>query len=89
MMIHISLDVIGKIVWNAPIIGTLEIVSYVYMVGCTFLPLGHVLQTRSLILVEAFTEWMPSRSIAWLNAVAGIVTVLYLGALAVMGAAGR
>lgn len=86
MMIHITLDVFAKIVWNTPIIGTLEIVSYVYMVGCTFLPLGHVLQTRSLIVVEAFTGWMSPRGLLRLNAVVGIATVLYLGALSAMGA---
>lgn len=86
MMVHISLDVIAKIVWNAPIIGTLEIVSYIYMVGCTFLPLGYVLQERSLIVVEAFTDWMSPRGLLCLNAVMGVLTVFYFGAMAVMGA---
>ena len=41
MMVHVTADVVLKITLNWPVAGTLEIVSYVYMVACTFLPLAH------------------------------------------------
>jgi TRAP-type C4-dicarboxylate transport system permease small subunit len=85
MMIHISADVVAKIAWNAPIIGTLEIVSYIYMVGCTFLPLAHVLRTRSMIVVEAFTGALSPRGLARVSTVTGLLTFIYFGALAIMG----
>ena len=42
----------GDVALNQPIMGTLEIVSFIYMVGCTFLPLAHVQLSRTLIIVD-------------------------------------
>jgi TRAP-type C4-dicarboxylate transport system permease small subunit len=85
MMVHVAADVILKVSLNAPIMGTLEIVSFIYMVACTFLPLPHVLASRGLIVVELFTQKMTPRNLLGLDAVVGLSTVLYLGLLGVMG----
>lgn len=85
MMLHVAADVVLKVALNAPIMGTLEIVSFVYMVACTFLPLPHVLASRGLIVVELFTQKMAPRDVLRLDAVVGVTTVIYLGLLGVMG----
>lgn len=85
MMFHVAADVILKVTLNAPIAGTLEIVSFIYMVACTFLPLPHVLASRGLIVVELFTQKMALRNVLLLDAVAGVTTVIYLLLLGVMG----
>lgn len=85
MMLHVSADVILKVALNAPVMGTLEIVSFIYMVACTFLPLPHVVASRGLIVVELFTQKMAPRDILRLDAIVGLATVLYLALLGVMG----
>ena len=59
MMVHVSLDVLGKALLRQPITGTLEIVSSYYMVACIFLPLGWVQQERRHIAVELWQESLP------------------------------
>ncbi|WP_421996375.1 TRAP transporter small permease [Reyranella sp.] len=85
MMLHVAADVILKVALNAPIMGTLEIVSFIYMVACTFLPLPHVLASRGLIVVELFTQKMAPRDLLRLDAIVGVATVIYLALLGVMG----
>ena len=72
MMLHVAADVILKVALNAPIMGTLEIVSFIYMVACTFLPLPHVLASRGLIVVELFTQNMAPRNVLRLDAIVGV-----------------
>ena len=85
MMVHVSADVIMKVTLNQPIMGTLEIVSFVYMVGCTFLPLAHVQLSRTLIIVEVFTQNLPPEKNLRLDIGAAVLTVAYLLLLAIMG----
>jgi TRAP-type C4-dicarboxylate transport system permease small subunit len=85
MMVHVSADVIMKVALNEPIMGTLEIVSFVYMVGCTFLPLAHVQLSRELIIVEVFTQKLAPEKNLRLDIAAAVLTVAYLLLLAVMG----
>jgi TRAP-type C4-dicarboxylate transport system permease small subunit len=85
MMVHVSADVIMKVALNQPIMGTLEIVSFVYMVGCTFLPLAHVQLSRTLIIVEVFTQKLPPEKNLRLDIAAAVLTVAYLLLLAIMG----
>lgn len=61
MMVHVSLDVIGKALLSAPITGTLEIVSSYYMVACIFLPMGWVQWQRRHIAVELMQGILPPR----------------------------
>lgn len=85
MMVHVSADVIMKVALNQPIMGTLEIVSFVYMVGCTFLPLAHVQLSRTLIIVEVFTQKLAPEKNLRLDIAAAVLTVAYLLLLAIMG----
>jgi TRAP-type C4-dicarboxylate transport system permease small subunit len=86
MMLHVSADVLMKVALNQPIMGTLEIVSFVYMVGCTFLPLAHVQLSRNLIIVEVFTQKLAPEKNLRFDIAAAVLTVAYLLLLAIMGA---
>ena len=86
MMLHVSADVLMKVALNQPIMGTLEIVSFVYMVGCTFLPLAHVQRSRNLIIVEVFTQKLAPEKNLRFDIAAAVLTVAYLLLLAIMGA---
>lgn len=85
MMAHITADVLAKVLLDSPIIGTLEIVTYIYMAACTFLPLAYVLLSRTMITVEVFTQKMSGRSIVRLESVTNLITFMYFLMLAVMG----
>lgn len=86
MMLHITGDVIGKMVFNSPIIGTLEFVAVIYMVATIYLSLAHVQAGRSHIIVELFTQRMSDRGKLKLDTVCGLLTAIYLGLMAWMGA---
>ena len=56
MMFHITFDVFGKYLFNAPLPATLEIVSHYYMVVVVFLPLAMVEKRDAHISVEVLTQ---------------------------------
>jgi len=59
MMLHITLDVIARNVFNYPLPGTITIVSYYYMAIVAFMPLAFAEQKSAHISVEVITEHMP------------------------------
>lgn len=61
MMLHVSLEVLLRYVFNAPMVGTLETVSYYYMVAAVFLPLALVEHRRAHIRVDVFVQLLPRR----------------------------
>ena len=42
MMLNIVADVVSKLIWNAPIQGTVEVSSYYYMIALVMLPMAFV-----------------------------------------------
>lgn len=58
MMLHVVLDVFMKYVFNHPVPGTLEVVSYYYMVGAVFLPIAFVEMARGSVAVDLFYSMM-------------------------------
>ena len=78
MMAHIMIDVIGRVLFNHPFQGTIEIVSAYYMVAVSFLPLAYINRTEGQIFVELFTRKMSSRSLFRLDALVNVVTLVYL-----------
>lgn len=82
MMVHVSLDVSGRLVFSAPLGGTLETVTYIYMVGCVFLPLTMVQRRRQQIIVEVFSQVLPPRALALLDGLVGIAGVGFMLAIA-------
>jgi TRAP-type C4-dicarboxylate transport system permease small subunit len=78
MMIHVTADVTGRTLFNAPIVGTLEIVSAYYMAALSFLPLALITRERGHIIVELFTGWMTRRGRTLLDAAVAIVSLIYV-----------
>jgi len=64
MVLHVIIDVTGRFVFNHPLTGTLETVTYYYMVMVTVLPFAYVTRRQGQIVVELFTGWMPARWLA-------------------------
>ena len=82
MALHVVLDVGGRYIFNAPLPGTVEMVSHYYMVGVIFLPLAYVQSRRGHFVAEIFTQRMPPLVVAVLEAVVTLVTALLLAFLA-------
>ncbi|WP_434288162.1 TRAP transporter small permease subunit [Celeribacter sp. SCSIO 80788] len=59
MMAHITLDVALRFFFDGRLIGTLEVVSYYYMVAIVFLSLGFVELRGEHIRVDLFAQMMP------------------------------
>jgi len=62
MMVQITIDVIGKYLYNLPIPATIAIVSNYYMVVVAFLPLALAERRNSHISVELVTDLLPQRA---------------------------
>jgi len=59
MMAHITIEVSGRYFFNARMVGTLEVVSFYYMVILVFLGFGYVESRREHIRVDLFVQMMP------------------------------
>lgn len=78
MMVHITVDVAGRVLFNQPLEETIEIVSAYYMVAVAFLPLAWIAANEGHIIVELFTRKMPQRARLRLDTVVNTVTVAYM-----------
>lgn len=85
MMLHVSADVILRFVVNEPIIGTLETVSYYYMVLAVFLPLASVERAGEHIRVDLFVQLMPRWLQLGLYLMGCVIGLAYFGVLAWQG----
>ena len=81
MMIHVSADVIAKLVFRSPLIGTLETVSLFYMVAAVFLPLAAVQRERGNVFIELFTQNLNKRAQKALDAFALLLTLVLTATL--------
>lgn len=82
MMAHITIDVIGRVVFNHPFQGTIEVVSAYYMVAVSFLPLAYISRHEGQIIVELFTRAIPPRAMFRLEVMVNVVTFAYLSMFA-------
>jgi TRAP-type C4-dicarboxylate transport system permease small subunit len=82
MMLHVVIEVTGRYLFNHPFPGTLESVTYYYMVMVVALPFAYVTRTQGQIAVEMFTSWLPDRWIRFIDAFAGFLMLIYVGVLA-------
>lgn len=82
MMAHITIDVIGRVIFNSPFHGTIEIVSAYYMVAVAFLPLAYITRHEGQIIVELFTRGLSDRSLFRLDIVVNVITLAYLAVFA-------
>lgn len=86
MMLHIAADVTGRVLFNSPLDGTIEIVSGYYMVAVTFLPLAYVTRYEGHIIVELFTRKLPQPRLMRLDATVNVLTLVYMSAFTWMTA---
>jgi TRAP-type C4-dicarboxylate transport system permease small subunit len=77
MMLHVTADVAGRTLFNRPLKGTIEYVSFYDMVALSFLPLGWIARERGHIIVELFTGWMRDGPKRLLDAAVGAVTLVW------------
>lgn len=79
MVAHVVIDVTGRYFFNHPLPGTLESVTYYYMVMVTALPFAYVTRSQGQITVEMFTNWLPRRWLYLLEAAVGVIVLVYVG----------
>ncbi|NQV55203.1 MAG: TRAP transporter small permease [Rhodospirillales bacterium] len=81
MMLHVTLDVLGKFFFTAPAPATIETVMFYYMVALVFLPFAYIARGEGHIFVELFTRKMSTRSRSFLDGIMGILTLIWVLAL--------
>ena len=81
MMGHVVLDVFMKFTFNSPIIGTLETVSYYYMVGAVFLPLAAVELKKEHVHVDLFIQFFSPRLRQVILVLVHLLGIAYFGGL--------
>src|SRR5258708_15110596 len=78
MMLHVTVGVAGRTIFNHPCEGTTEIVSAYYMVVAAYLPWAWVTRNNGHLSVDLFTLRMSPRSVFWLEVAAKIATLVYV-----------
>lgn len=78
MMLHVTADVFARNVLNAPLFGTIEIVSNYYMVAVSYLPLAWIVKHEGHIFVELFTRNLSPRTLLRLDTYVAVITVVYV-----------
>lgn len=82
MMLHVTADVIGKYVFNAPIPGTAEVVASYYMISVVFLPLAWLEVKNGPIVVELFYEMGSPRAKRTMVALGTLLSLIFYGVIA-------
>ena len=80
MMTHVTIDVLGRYVFNRPIEGTTEIVAAYYMVVVAYMPWAHIATRDSHIVAGFFKQIGSKRFDRWLEIAVKIATMIYLAA---------
>jgi TRAP-type C4-dicarboxylate transport system permease small subunit len=81
-MVHVNLDVALRYLIGAPLSGTIEIVSYYYMIALVFLPLAAVERRNGHISVELVSQKLSPRHQRILIGLVSLVSAVYFGLLA-------
>ncbi len=79
MMVHVGADIALKLLFNAPLVGTLETVSYYYMVGIVFLALPFVELRREHVAVDLFFVKLPQGAQVVVYAAGMVLAAGYYG----------
>jgi TRAP-type C4-dicarboxylate transport system permease small subunit len=78
MMLHVTVDVTGRYVFNRPIEGTTEVVAAYYMVMIAYLPWAWIAARDSHIVAGLFRQIGSPRFDFWVEISAKLLTILYL-----------
>ena len=82
MMAHVGFDIALKLLLNKPLIGTLETVSYYYMVSVVFLPLAYIELRHEHVSVDLFFGMMSNKLKIIAYVFGGLLGISYLGIFA-------
>lgn len=85
MMLHVTADVAGRYLFNAPLTGTIVIVAHYYMVFVSFIAIGVAEEKRVHISVEIVTDLLPRPVQSGLGVISGLVTVGVICLVAIAG----
>ena len=85
MMLHVTADVAGRYLFNAPLPGTTVVVANYYMIIVVFIALGVAEEKRAHISVEFLTDMMPARVRNGFSIFSGILTVAVIAAVMMGG----
>ena len=85
MMLHVTADVLGRYLFNAPLPGTIVVVANYYMVILVFIAIGVAEEKKAHISVEFLTDLMPKRPQTVLSVLASALTVGVMVVLMVAG----
>jgi len=69
MMLQVCADAAMRTLLNSSVPGTLEIVSFYYMVAVVFLPLAYIQLHRGHVIIELFTAGLGPRATSFLDGV--------------------
>jgi TRAP-type C4-dicarboxylate transport system permease small subunit len=78
MMIHVSIDVTARTVFNNPFAGTTEIVSGWYMVAVAYLPWAWITQTNNHIVAGVFERIGSERFGYWVEIAVKMFMLFYV-----------
>ena len=78
MMIHVTVDVTGRTLFNHPFSGTTEIVAAYYMVAAAYLSWAWIARHDSHIRVEVFTRNASPRFNHRLDIAVKVLTIAYV-----------
>ena len=81
MMLQTVADVVLRYLFNMPIEGNLEIVSYYHMVAVVFLPLGLVELRHEHINVDLFINWFSRRNRNLFYVLASAIGIFFVSML--------
>jgi TRAP-type C4-dicarboxylate transport system permease small subunit len=82
MMIHVSVDVTGRTVFNRPFAGTTEIVSAWYMVAVCYLPWAWLTRHDNHIVAGVFERIGTPRFGYWIEVAVKVVMLVYVSVFA-------
>lgn len=83
MAVHMTLDVVTKHFFSLPVTGTLEVVSFYYMIGIVFLPIGWLELRDRQISVDLVHDVLPSRGRRLLRLFTGLLGIGFFTVLAI------
>lgn len=79
MMLQICADAALRTMFSSTVPGTLEIVSFYYMVSVVFLPLAYIQLHRGHVIIELFTAGLGPRTNAAIDGIVYVLATLAMG----------
>ncbi|MEM6742792.1 MAG: TRAP transporter small permease [Pseudomonadota bacterium] len=85
MVLHVTADVVGRYLFNAPLPGTIVVVANYYMILLVFLSIGIAEEKKAHISVEFFTDLLPTRAQPGVSLFGSLLTIPVIGVMMIGG----